>query len=107
MGTVEAVWLTRPSWRRWSPDTGLLRAEIWPARARLVPLAILGAERGGVDELGSDVSADSLARVARSHALGARDRAHAGATYPLTRWLVLLALMLLALEIGLTRERRA
>jgi len=27
--------------------------------------------------------------------------------YPLTRWLVLLALMLLALEIGLTRERRA
>jgi len=48
-----AVWLTRPAWRAWTPDLGLLRADIWPGRAMLsetsTPAAVgPPAESGGV-----------------------------------------------------------
>jgi len=65
--TVESVWLTRPSWRLWSPDIGLLRAEIWPGRAPLAPLVSAGAPSSGADDSNSG-AAEVLAPPASASA---------------------------------------
>lgn len=36
--SVAVVWVTRPSWRSWSPGVGLLRAALWPGRTPIVPV---------------------------------------------------------------------
>ena len=47
---ADVVWVGRPSWRGWSPGLGLTRAQLWPGRVQMRPIA------GGRDE---DVSAET------------------------------------------------